>query len=93
MRLDADHEVVFVAGQQPMYAGKLRYLADGTLRRRSEMEAPAGPERVGSNRWEWLGLSPRPSIATTVSDTPNAVALLGWQARAQDREHQPDHGE
>jgi type IV secretion system protein VirD4 len=56
MRIDPDHEVVFVAGQQPIYARKLRYFEDGELRRRASLEVPSVSDRVSTGHWWWSRL-------------------------------------
>lgn len=53
MRLDADHEVVFVAGEQPIYARKLRYFEDDRLASAACGPAPASV-RIGGRRSCWL---------------------------------------
>lgn len=47
MRLDPDHEVVFVAGQQPLYVAKSRYFMDREFSRRAYLPAPATSGRAG----------------------------------------------
>ena len=53
MRLDSDHEVMFVAGEQPLYARKLRYFDDRDLRRRAAVPAPVESARLESERPSW----------------------------------------
>jgi len=54
MRLDPDRAVVFVAGQQPIYAGRLRYFADSELVTRSSIPAPELSRGASSSESEWL---------------------------------------
>jgi len=56
MRLDADHEVVFVAGQQPIYGRKLRYFERKELKRRAATEPPEADCKLHSTPSAWVGL-------------------------------------
>ena len=58
MRLDPDHAVVFVAGQQPIYARKLRYYQDRRLCCRAAVEPTSGPVLPSSSRSGWKSLTP-----------------------------------
>lgn len=60
MRLDPDHEVVFVAGQQPIYGRKLRYFEDSDLGRKAHVEPPARSDQVTNVVATWAGLPPLP---------------------------------
>lgn len=60
MRLDPHHEVVFVAGQQPIYGRKLRYFEDSELDRRAHVEPPARSDYVTTMVATWAGLAPPP---------------------------------
>lgn len=65
MRLDSDHGVVFVAGELPIYAEKLRYFADSDLRTRAEIAAPTcshSPAEV-PRRWSEASCRPVPTSA------------------------------
>jgi len=53
MRLDPDHAVVFVAGQQPIYARKRRYFDDGDLLSRANLPAPATSPHAEGARDAW----------------------------------------
>ncbi|MBZ0089035.1 MAG: type IV secretory system conjugative DNA transfer family protein, partial [Thermoanaerobaculia bacterium] len=53
MRLDPDHAVVFVAGQQPIYARKRRYFDDGDLLSRANLPAPATSPHAEGVRDAW----------------------------------------
>lgn len=62
MRLDPDHEVVFVAGQQPIYAGKSRYFQDLELERRASIAPPVRSDRLDLARQSWGHLGGRVSL-------------------------------
>lgn len=61
MRLDPDHEVVFVAGQQPIYAAKLRYFENRALAWRAKLAAPVSALIQRSQRC-WATLPPRDQV-------------------------------
>ncbi len=55
-RVDPDHQLVFIAGLQPIYARKQRYFEDQDLRARSALTAPLRSARLppGSSGWSTL---------------------------------------
>ena len=87
MRLDAGHEVVFVAGEQPIYASKLRYFEDSELRRRSAVKPPYASERLGSASGPWVGRAAR--VGSQVKSLDPAVEQLAALASV-DRERDKD---
>ncbi|MGE0639987.1 MAG: type IV secretory system conjugative DNA transfer family protein [Thermoanaerobaculia bacterium] len=86
MRLDPDHEVVFVAGQQPMYAGKSRYFQDRELSRRANLAAPASSGRTGRSATAWGALQP---ASSTVPLAASHAGELSSLASVLDRERGP----
>src|SRR5690606_32377497 len=70
MRLDSDHAVVFVAGQQPIYAEKLRYFARRAMAVRSQLPPPEGLLRLEARASPWLQLPP--ARARIMGSTPSA---------------------
>jgi type IV secretion system protein VirD4 len=68
MRIDPDHEVVFVAGQQPIYAKKLRFFGDEELRRRSAVRPPTDSHRLDSARGSWVDLASSVECRSTFPD-------------------------
>ena len=89
MRLDPDHGVVFVAGQQPMYAGKSRYFQDRELSRRASLAAPASSGRTGRCATAWGALPP---ASSAVPPAANHASELSSLASALDRERAPEDG-
>ena len=61
MRLDPDHEVVFVAGQQPIYASKIRYFNENRLRSRSAIAPPCCSNSSLSRVPVWRDIAEYPS--------------------------------
>jgi type IV secretion system protein VirD4 len=74
MRLDPDHEVVFVAGQQPIYSRKLRYFNDQNFCRRSAMAPPQGWDRPAHRACGWEDL--RECVNQAGSLAPSRPELL-----------------
>jgi type IV secretion system protein VirD4 len=78
MRLDPDHSVVFVAGQQPLYAEKLRYFADREMARRASLAAPLHSCRssLAASSWEALEIpgAPERTAQRAVSAELEALA-------------------
>jgi type IV secretion system protein VirD4 len=60
MRLHSDHEVVFVAGQLPIYAEKLRYFEDPEMQSRARDPAPGASETTGAQGGSWPSSPNRP---------------------------------
>ncbi len=87
MRLDPDHEVVFVAGQQPMYAGKARYFQDRELARRANVAAPASSDRTSRSDTAWGSLRPTSRVAPLTASLAGELSSL---ASALDRERAPE---
>ncbi|MCB1058000.1 MAG: type IV secretory system conjugative DNA transfer family protein, partial [Acidobacteria bacterium] len=59
MRLDAGHEVVFVAGELPIYAAKLKYFEDSALGGRARAAVPSISGRADVKRSGWASLRSR----------------------------------
>ena len=87
MRLDPDHEVVFVAGQQPMYTGKARYFQDRELARRANVAAPASSDRTSRSDTAWGSLRPTSPVAPLTASLAGELSSL---ASALDRERAPE---
>ena len=87
MRLDPDHEVVFVAGQQPLYVAKSRYFVDWELSRRASLPAPATSGRAGRTASPWEKLAPISGLRATAAKTSNPLGAL---ASTLDRERALD---
>ena len=69
MRIDPDHEVVFVAGQQPIYARKLRYFVDKELLRRAAKQPPVSSDRLGfMGGCSWAELAPCGALVSESAD-------------------------
>jgi type IV secretion system protein VirD4 len=80
MRIDPDHEVMFVAGQQPIYARKLRYFADKELLRRAATQSPVSSDRLGPTRCSWAELAPCGAPASASPD-PTVEQLTALTSR------------
>lgn len=82
MRLHPDHQVIFVSGQQPIYAAKSRYFSDSELDRRSRLATPCDSNRQcpARSRSEGLGLhvgrrsAPTRAIACETASAQEASA-------------------
>jgi type IV secretion system protein VirD4 len=88
MRIDPDHHVVFVAGQQPIYARKLRYFEDRELARRSDTRPPAASSRLGSERQTWQEL-PLPRRVLSATESSSAEDLRDLARLTDEREREP----
>ena len=87
MRLDPDHAVVFVAGQQPIYSAKARYFADRELSRRASLPAPESTERVMPHTSTWQRLEPiaSPARASAEVDACGRASAAAGQRCDRDR--------
>ncbi|MGE0642019.1 MAG: type IV secretory system conjugative DNA transfer family protein, partial [Thermoanaerobaculia bacterium] len=87
MRLDPDHEVVFVAGQQPLYVAKSRYFVDRELSRRAYLSAPATSGRASRTPSPWEKLAP---ISGLCAPAIEASGPFGALTSTLDRERALD---
>ena len=76
MRLDPDHEVVFVAGQQPLYVAKSRYFVDRELSRRAYLPAPATSGRASRTPSPWEKLAPISGLRAPAIETSGPLGAL-----------------
>jgi len=86
MRLDPDHAVVFVAGQQPIYAAKGRYFADRELARRAGVRPPECPPFGAPATSPWQRLDATPAAPPAVG-AENSMLGSGPAALDLERMH------